>query len=204
MRIIYTCLDTIEYRDVAPYAALLPEYRREKIARLRFDSDKLLSLAAGLLIRYAAGEGEIAVGEHGKPYFKSGGLHFSVSHSGRCAAIAVDEDEIGLDVEKLPDRDYLKLARRFYHPNERACVENAADPARAFTRVWTRKEAYLKQRGTGVAADLAAFDTTSGELSERIRSFDLNGYVLSVCMDRIIPLENINISELELKELNLI
>lgn len=201
MNIYYTFLDSIEYRDAAPYAALLPEYRREKIARLRFDSDKLLSLTAGLLIRYAAGKGEIGLNPSGKPYLTSGGVHFSVSHSGRCAAIAVDSAEIGIDVEKLPDKDYLKLARRYYHPNELACVEDADDPSRAFTRVWTRKEAYLKQRGTGIATDLSAFDTTGGKLGEHIRSFDLDGYVMSVCTADIISEKNINISELELKDL---
>ena len=201
MNIIYTILDTIEYSDVAPYAVLLPPYRQEKIARLRFDSDKLLSLAAGLLIRYAAGDRPIALNEYGKPYVKDGSAFFSVSHSGTCAAIAVDTAEVGLDVEKLTDRDYLKTARRFYHPNELRFVEESCDPARAFTRIWTRKEAYLKQLGVGIATDLSAFDTASGELGERIHSFDLVGYVLSVCTDRILPMESIHISELELKDI---
>ena len=200
MKIIYTLLDTIEYADVAPYAVLLPASRQEKIARLRFDGDKLLSLSAGLLIRHAAGEGDPALNAYGKPYFP-GGVHFSVSHSGRCAAIAVDDAAIGLDVEKLPEKDYLKIARRFYHPDELAYVEQAQDQPRSFSRIWTRKEAYLKQRGTGIAADLSAFDTTSGKLAEHIASFDLEGYVLSVCTEKIILDKNIKISVLELKDL---
>ena len=201
MKIFYTLLDTIEYSEVAQYADLLPAYRREKIARLRFDGDKLLSLAAGLLIRRAVGDGELVLNEHGKPYVKDSGVFFSVSHSGRCAAIAIDDAEVGLDVEKLPERDYRKIAGRFYHPDELRCVQEAADQPRAFTRVWTRKEAYLKQIGTGIATDLKAFDTVGGALAQRIHSFDLDGYVISVCTANIIPTENIDISELELKEL---
>ena len=201
MNIIYTFLDTIEYSDVVQYEALLPLSRREKIARLRFDRDKLLSLAAGLLIRHAAGDRPIELNEHGKPYVRDGGLFFSVSHSGNCAAIAVDGAEVGLDVEKLPTQDYMKVARRFYHPNELKFVEEADDPARAFTRVWTRKEAYLKRIGTGIASDLKAFDTTSGDLSDRIHSFDLDGYIMSVCSEEIIPNETIHISNVELKTL---
>ena len=201
MQIIYTLLDTTEYSAVERYASLLPPGRQAKIARYRFDNDKLLSLAAGLLIRHAVGDADMTLNEHGKPYLPGSDMHFSVSHSGACAAIAVDSAEVGLDVEKLPDRDYMKIARRFYHPNELAYVEAAADPARAFTRVWTRKEAYLKQIGTGIASDLTAFDTVSGELSERIHSFDLDGYVISICTNNIIPIENIDISATELKDL---
>lgn len=201
MHIIYTLLDTIEYADVARYAALLPPQRREKIARYRFDSDKLLSLAAGLLIRREVGDAELSLNEHGKPYLPGSEVHFSVSHSGKCAAIAVDSAEAGLDVEKLPDRDYMKLARRFYHPNELGYVEASDDPARTFTRIWTRKEAYLKQIGTGIATDLATFDTTSGEPAERIVSYDIDGYVISVCTESKILSENIDISCIELKSL---
>lgn len=176
----------------------MPSQRREKIGRLRYDRDKLLSLAAGLLIRAEMGDKPIVANAHGKPYAVGSEKQFSVSHSGECVVIAVDDSEIGADVEKLPDRDYLKIAERFYHPNELLYVKNAEDPARAFARIWTRKEAYLKQRGRGVTEDLRAFDTTSAELSERIASFDLEGYALSVCAEKAIT-GQIYISELELK-----
>lgn len=201
MKILYTCLDAIEYAAVERYAALLPDYRREKIDRLRFDSDKLLSLAAGLLIRRTVGDAPIILNEHGKPYVRGGGVYYSVSHSGCRAAIAVDSAEVGLDVEKLPDRDYMKIARRFYHPNELSCIQNADDPARAFTRIWTRKEAYLKQIGIGIATDLSALDTTGGEPGDRIRSFDLDGYVMSVCTAHETAEDHIQISNIELKDL---
>ncbi|MBQ7219019.1 MAG: 4'-phosphopantetheinyl transferase superfamily protein, partial [Ruminococcus sp.] len=122
------------------------------------------------------------------------------SHSGTCVMIAVDDREIGADVEKLPEKDYLKIAERFYHPNEREYVKRAADPARAFTHIWTRKEAYLKQLGIGISTDLTAFDTMSGELSERLRTFDIDGYAISVCAEYSLN-ENAHISKLELNEL---
>ena len=201
MEIQYICLDTVEYSDVAPFVRLLPAERQAKIARLRFESDQLLSAAAGLMIRRVTGNAPLSVNEHGKPYVIDGGVCFSVSHSGRCVAIAVDAQEIGLDIERLTDKDYMKIARRFYHPNERRFVESARDSRRAFIGVWTRKEAYLKQLGTGVANDLSAFDTLSGELSERIVSIDLDGYCISVCAAYPLTVERIYISELELKDL---
>jgi len=201
VKIEYILLDTIEYSDAAEYAALLPPARREKIARLRSESDKLLSLIAGLMIRRVTGDAPLTLNEHGKPYVSNGGGCFSVSHSGRCVAIATDDSEVGLDVEKLSDKDYGKISRRFYHPNECRAVELSDDGRRAFMRIWTRKEAYLKQLGIGITTDLRAFDTVSGELSERIISFDLESCVISVCGASEISEEDIYISELELKDL---
>ena len=195
----YVMLNGVKYADVSGYARDLPPKRREKIERLRVEKDKLLSLTAGMLIRNRIGNTPLSENEHGKPY-ADGGQFFSVSHSGECVVIAVDDREIGIDVERLPDRDYLQIAERFYHPNELAYVRRAEDSARAFTYVWTRKEAYLKQIGIGIATDLKAFDTVSGELSERVASVDLEGYVISVCVEDSERLQDVYISELELKE----
>ena len=201
MRVICVPLDGIGYSDAARYEALLPRERREKISRFKHDSDKLRSLAAGLLIHHVTGGAPIVISERGKPYIADGSVHFSVSHSGSYAAIAVDISEVGLDIEKLPDRDHMRIAERHFHPEELEYLRGAEDSARAFTRVWTRKEAYLKQLGTGIADDLRAFDTVSGELSQRIVSVDMEGYVLSVCADRSITESDIDISFLELSEL---
>ena len=201
MKIEYVVLDEkLKIEELSGYIALLPHERQEKIARYRFEKDKLLSLAAGLLIRRAIGESEIALGEHGKPYAQNG-VYFSVSHSGRVAAIAVDDIELGLDVEELPAPDRLKIADRFYHPREREVVHAAEEEERAFCRIWTRKEAYLKMTGEGISADLTAFDTTASPLSERLYTVDLDGYCLSVCCEEPMDESAIDISVIELKEL---
>lgn len=199
IKIVY--IENVKYDDVRDCLRLLPPERQKKIDRLRFEQDKLLSLAAGLLIRRQVGDSPLALNEHGKPYAVGSDKYFSVSHSGGCAVIAVDDREIGVDVEKLPEKDCMKIAGRFYHPNELAYVKSAQEPARAFTRIWTRKEAYLKQLGIGIAADLKAFDTTSDALSRRIMSFDLDGYAVSVCAADAIDPNACYISNLELKDL---
>ncbi len=191
----------MRYGDLCQYTHLLPPERRQKLMRLRFDSDKLLSLVAGLMIRAEIGDTPLRLNAHGKPYADGSQRFFSISHSGKCVAIAVDHREVGVDVEKLPDKDFMKLAERFYHPNELAYVKESADQARAFTRIWTRKEAYLKQLGVGITTDLTVFDTTSGALSERLASFEIEDYALSVCADDQLHEEDTYISQIELKEI---
>ena len=200
MKIEYIILDEdLVFDEVKVCLPLLPAERREKIARYRFEKDKLLSLAAGLLIRRAIGESPIFLGEHGKPYIE-GGTCFSISHSGKLAAIAVDEVPVGLDVEQLPDESRLKLADRFYHPGEQEYVAAADDKRRAFCEIWTRKEAYLKMTGEGISTDLSAFNTVALPLSERMYTTSIDTYCLSVCSEQQIR-EKIYISQLELNDL---
>lgn len=193
--------DTDAYADLERYVALLTSERQEKIARLRFERDKLRSLIAGLMILRETGGRPLVFGAHEKPYLADGSLYFSVSHSGDIVAIAVADTEIGLDVERYPDPDRLRIADRFYHPRERLAVEGAGDRVSAFTCIWTRKEAYLKMTGEGISADLSAFDTTAPPLSEQLCTVDLDGYSLSVCSAKRISETEIHISKIELNDL---
>lgn len=117
------------------------------------------------------------------------------------AAIAVDNTEVGLDAEQIPEESRLKIADRFYHPAERAYVKKADDPCRAFGEIWTRKEAYLKMTGEGIATDLTAFDTTSSPLKEQLYTTRADDYCLSVCSEKPLGDICVDISKLELKDL---
>lgn len=200
MEINYIVLDDkLTYEAVSAYASLLPQERQLKIARYRSERDKLRSLCAGLLIRHAVGDAPLTYGEHGKPH--APGAHFSVSHSGAVVAIAVDREPVGLDVERLPDDSRLRVAGRFFHPDERRCVAGADDPRRAFCRVWTRKEAYLKMTGEGISTDLTAFSTCSPEIASSLFTLDLSDYVLSVCSRRPLSADAVRITRLQWREL---
>ena len=202
MEVKYILLDeSARFEDFERYQSILTPERIDRISRYRFDRDKLRSLVAGLLIYNATGGAELFYGEHDKPYMKDGGLYFSVSHSGDVVAIATDSVEVGCDVEYIVSDNRLKIADRFYHPSERDYVARAEDRLRAFTRVWTRKEAYLKMTGEGISSDLTAFDTVLSPLSEQIATFDMDGWMLSVCSEAKLIRSDIYISELELKDL---
>ena len=202
MNIKYIILDnSITFEDVTPHISVLPKERQEKITRYRFEKDKLTSAVAGLLIRHKIGERELVYGEHNKPYINGcDDLFFSVSHSDRCVAIAVDEREVGVDVEKIRTKDIDKLAERFFSQGEREYIAASSDRSIAFTEVWTRKEAYLKCKGTGIAEDLSAFDTISPEMSEYIHTVPLKDYILSVCSKEVLDTSEIYISSIELSD----
>jgi 4'-phosphopantetheinyl transferase len=108
---------------------------------------------------------EFRYGPYGKPALKleSGelDLRFSVSHCRDQALFAIAlSREVGVDVECVrPDVPAEDIAARFFSAREAAAIEALppADRLRAFFRVWTRKEAFLKAQGHGFSAPLRDF-----------------------------------------------
>ena len=93
-------------------------------------------------------------------------LQFNVSHSRDWLVCAISgAASVGIDLEFCdPGRDTLKLARRFFHPEEVAAIEAcaAAETVDRFYDYWTLKEARVKAAGERLAP---ALDSYSFELS---------------------------------------
>lgn len=105
-------------------------------------------------------------GTYGKPTVVETGpagarLDFNVSHTDGLALLAFAwERVIGVDVERIrPMPEFDQISKRFFAPTE--CVALAGLPAheqlRGFFTCWTRKEAYLKAHGAGLALPLDSF-----------------------------------------------
>ncbi|EGT4254929.1 4'-phosphopantetheinyl transferase AcpT [Citrobacter amalonaticus] len=107
---------------------------------------------------------EIVYGEQGKPTFSPDTpLWFNLSHSGDDIALLLsDEGEVGCDLEVIrPRANWRSLANAVFSLGEHAEVE-AEHPDRqlaAFWRIWTQKEAIVKQRG-GSAWQIVSVDST--------------------------------------------
>lgn len=98
--------------------------------------------------------GDAVVVEHddrGAPYLPGHPeLSVSISHCRRAVAVAVSsEGRVGIDVE-CRRRVGEDLMKRVCTVDELAAVLASADPTMAFLQLWTRKEAVLKMRGTGI------------------------------------------------------
>ena len=77
-------------------------------------------------------------------------VHVSLSHCRTAVAVAVSEEgPVGIDVESRR-KVSLSLMWRVCTPEEFDSVQRSDDPTMAFLRLWTRKEAVLKCRGTGI------------------------------------------------------
>ncbi|MGN5636170.1 4'-phosphopantetheinyl transferase family protein [Streptomyces sp. AC154] len=83
--------------------------------------------------------------------------HFSLSHSHDLIMIAVADVPVGLDVQRVPPPGTVDALLPRLHPDESEGLLGVPPAGRtvAFTRLWTRKEAYLKGLGTGLARGTA-------------------------------------------------
>jgi Phosphopantetheinyl transferase len=127
---------------------------------------------------------EIRYGDQGKPGFDDEhALWFNLSHSGDSIALLLsDEGPVGCDIEAIrPRPQWQQLANATFTINEHAVIEQAEEARRLdmFWRIWTRKEAMVKQRG-GSAWQIVSFDSTS-PLNLHLSDLQHDGLSLAVC-----------------------
>lgn len=158
--------------DVSPEAcarldATLTRDERSRSARFRFERDRRRFIVAHgvlreILGRYLGahpGELRFMYKELGKPELSHAfgdWLRFSLSHSGDLALIAVAaRADVGVDLEYVRlQPDHAEIAERFFSPDEVDHLKRlpAHLQAEAFFSLWTKKEAYLKACGEGLAS----------------------------------------------------
>ena len=107
--------------------------------------------------------------KNGKPH--ADGVFFSVSHSDGLCAVAIADEPIGLDIERMREFSSREsFAERYFSENERA----AASDLVGFFGVWTKKEAYFKKTGEWVDTSAESIETSELDLcGER--------YIVSIC-----------------------
>lgn len=95
--------------------------------------------------------------KNGKPYMRDYPFFFNLSHSGGYVFCVLSEREAGADIQRCSPADYGRLAGRFFSEEERLALDGCAgegERRRLFYRLWTRKEAFGKLTGEGIAAAL--------------------------------------------------
>jgi len=160
---------------------------RERAARFRFEVHKNRFIVGRGLVRYLLAwylgaepsALDFVYGPHGKPSlanrFGGTGLQFNLAHSEDLALVAITRaGVIGIDVERIRVLDDAEeLVARFFSANETAAFRNLTaelKPA-AFFSLWTRKEAWLKATGEGIARALHRVEVSflPGEPARLIR-----------------------------------
>lgn len=115
-------------------------------------------LAGRVLLAQLTGQRPLAtlfVQPSGKPAFICPQLpRFNISHSGDFIFVAVvNEDEVGCDIELVRERrGCLNIAQQVFSDPEYVWLlaQPLARQSAAFWRLWTVREAVLKQRGASV------------------------------------------------------
>ena len=176
---------TKEINEPALKAALdiLPQWRREYVCKQKSLSAKINGAFSYLLLQKLTADGfgvsdtaPFTYGEHGKPYFSTSNIKFSISHCLNAAAAAVSEYEVGLDV--MDGREISeKLAPRICSDRELKLFEASQDKQFFLRRLWCEKESLSKLDGNGFTKGFKVYDT-----AQRCADFfcDRGSYVLAL------------------------
>ena len=117
--------------------------------------------------------------EHGKPYLPDE-RYFSISHCKQGIAVAIDDNPIGIDIESIRDADD-SLIRYTMNEEETRQILSSVNRSEAFITLWTKKEALLKMRGTGITDEIKNVLTTAGHIETIVNPE--KGYVVSIATE---------------------
>lgn len=149
---------------------------RERARAFHWEQDrKRFVVARGalrdILSRYLGHRPEqlrFCYGPHGKPAlhpaFSAPRVRFNLAHCEDLALVAVSEAaDLGVDIERvrvMPDASQLVM--HFFSPRESATFATLpeAQKPKAFFRLWTRKEAWLKATGEGIGQQLSQVEVS--------------------------------------------
>lgn len=202
---IYTTkiTDNIDQGNFNKLIDFMSDNKKKRVNRFYHFSDSLRMVFSDLLIRMIIikkfsidnEDIEFLLNDYGKPHLKGfDDFHFNISHSGEWIACAIDEKEVGIDIEKINHIE-LDIAKRFFTKNEYIDLINKPEQNRIdyFYDLWTLKESYIKARGMGLSIPLNSFSFK--KINEKIlfqskedmnkyffRQYDVDcNYKLSVC-----------------------
>lgn len=196
-------LDAITPAELERAIASLPEWRREKALRFKFEQGRKECAFAYLLLCQALQEvygitqqPSFTIGEHGKPEIANLlpltscssslaprplplSIHFNLSHCKPAIACVIADHPVGVDIERI-GRYNESLARHVLNDQEFSVVKQACAPEVAFIRYWTQKEAIVKLTGRGIDDDLKNLLLKYNNVSLHTEEHLDKGYVVTI------------------------
>lgn len=178
---------------------LLTKKRREQVDALQNPTDRLHGIAAGLLLRRVLGVGnsDIAYSNHGKPHLIHRDVHFNLSHGGDYAVLAVGTQELGVDIEQIPQQVNAALIKKVFHDDERQWLALDPTPER-FALLWTRLESALKASGTGFGGTDRAYSLVRDDCPYRFQTLTHDRHIITVAAEEAFTAETHILSPEEL------
>ena len=189
------------------YLKHFSEARKQKILSYKHDSDRIRTLWAELLTRFAVAKKisrpiediSIERDANGKPKIAENTLQISISHCKSFCACSLGEISSGIDVEE----DFsaaIDVSKAFFAPNEYFLLKKLRgnDFARKFLSLWTLKESFAKFSGVGLSEELLRTDIEQFFAENIIggRNFYLSeGAVVGICTEKAFLPEKITFAE---------
>ncbi len=114
----------------------------------------------------------IIYNEFGKPFLKNNELYFSLSNSKEYSVCVISDSNIGVDIEYITYKP--SILNKICTNDEKKLIHNAND----FTKMWVKKESYVKYLGIGLSYGLKNVDTL--KLDIIVKKY--NDYYIAISM----------------------
>lgn len=195
MKVFYEAIpEKLNAQEKENYLRLIDEERIDAVLK-KIERGQIETLYANMLAKRelskilgcAIDEVVFSFGKNGKPLLENDkDICFSISHSGKYAAVAVADKPVGVDVEKIKPVS-PSVINRVCTDSEKDFLEKSDNIDRDFIKLWTLKECAVKASGAGLADNLKnhTFDISGqtalspGRKSEIFVSEEIDGYILS-------------------------
>ncbi|MBO5869812.1 MAG: 4'-phosphopantetheinyl transferase superfamily protein [Clostridia bacterium] len=179
------------FNEYDKYFQMMSDKRKESVNRLKFDSAKKQTILGEALARKGLNdltgidEDKIIFSrtENGKPFAENADVFFSISHSKDYVVCAVDDNEIGVDIEQIRQVE-SRITNISCTERDKKYIFGEADSEtltpemlNRFFEVLTAKEAYFKYIGSGIVG-LKTIDYD--EIKPQCKKFIECGYVITI------------------------
>ncbi|SFL37565.1 4'-phosphopantetheinyl transferase [Gracilibacillus orientalis] len=178
---------------------LMDSEKSKRVQRFIKSEDKLRTTVGEVLIRYLI-MGKIGIENkeiyfeknlYGKPSLKGfPSFHFNISHSGNYVMCAINDNDVGCDIEEIKPLNVEEISTAFF-TNEECKYINSDSNNRLdkFYEIWTLKESYIKCCGLGLSLSLKDFSiniSLEGNISVVNGNYQ-NDYYKSLFQYNVIP-----------------
>lgn len=169
--------------------AFISKERKERLLRYRFNIDRKLSLYSALIVYMRAmqqlnvrnTEIQLEKRENGKPFLTDHPeFHFNISHTRSAVLCGFSNEEVGVDVEKISKAPF-DIMKKCFTPSEIELIDTKIEENEDFYKIWTKKEAYGKWNGYGIAQDLLSLNTLWPKDKIAFETWQEEDYIFTVC-----------------------
>ncbi len=196
----------------ANWQQYLPQWRIEKALAYKQEKDRITSVLAFLLLRFALFKEynmvlmpQLEIDENGKPFDVNKKYHFNLSHCDTAVACALHYTPVGVDVQ---DFRSVKgnVVQKVCSLQEQKMLLQSEHPERTFAAFWASKEAFGKYIGQGIGFELkstcfceqnefpCAYRTENEIICTELQA----GFALSVCAQQKLQTMQVRVEELTL------
>ena len=186
--VVFDKMEECTEAEVQRMLPLVSDQRREQALKYKHTFGQFCCLKSWLMLKEGLevmgyGLRDFCYNEHGKPYLEDG-PYFSISHCKAGIAVAIDDQPIGIDIETIRHANE-DLIERTMNEAERLWVMGYGLQDRAFTRLWTQKEAIVKAEGTGIMSFEQLQKTLMESGKWKVESFEKENYIYSIAYGQL-------------------